>query len=202
MGTHFIDKLLVYFSIWSLFEGTLNPPYKSSAGKIQRPCTVVFQAGLMFNMLDLTETEQIYMSSSDQKYPLNIQASFHVLLQSLIVVCAKEKTYEEAVKQHLLQSLSWHKLWFPPMNCLLRRKHTETCAFIFRLKNHHTLHHEALISTSLNLSIPPNYWCNSVSTILIGLYLPGSFSILKIKNKNLIARLQFFGHWLDSGNLI
>lgn len=58
----------------------------------------------MFNMLDLTETEQIYMSSSDQKYPLNIQASFHVLLQSLIVVCAKEKTYEDAVKQHLLQS--------------------------------------------------------------------------------------------------
>lgn len=64
----------------------------------------------MFNMLDLTETEQIYMSSSDQKYPLTIQASFHVLLQSLIVVCAKEKTYEEAVKQRLLQSLSWHKL--------------------------------------------------------------------------------------------
>lgn len=65
VGTHFINKLLVYFSIWSLFEGTLNPPYESSAGKIQRPCTVVFQAGLMFNMLDLTETEQIYMSSSD-----------------------------------------------------------------------------------------------------------------------------------------
>lgn len=64
----------------------------------------------MFNMLDLTETEQIYMSSSDQKYPLTIQASFHVVLQSLIVVCAKEKTYEEAVKQRLLQSLSWHKL--------------------------------------------------------------------------------------------
>lgn len=175
------SSLFFHFFIWSLFEGTLNPPYESSAGKIQRPCTVVFQAGLMFNMLDLTETEQIYMSSSDQKYPLNIQASFHVLLQSLIVVCAKEKTYEEAVKQHLLQSLSWHKLWFPPMNCLLRRKHTETCAFIFRLKNHHTLHHEALISTSLNLSIPPNYWCNSVSTCFN--WSVSSWLIFYIKNK-------------------
>lgn len=157
---------------------------------------MIFQAGLMFNMLDLTETEQIYMSSSDQKYPLTIQASFHVLLQSLIVVCAKEKTYEEAVKQRLLQSLSWHKLWFPPM----RRKRTETCAFIFRLKNHHTLHHEALISTSLNLFIPPNFWCNSVSTYFN--WSVSSWLIFYIKNKNLIARLQFFGHWLDSGNLI
>lgn len=191
------SSLFFHFFIWSLFEGTLNPPYESSAGKIQRPCTVVFQAGLMFNMLDLTETEQIYMSSSDQKYPLNIQASFHVLLQSLIVVCAKEKTYEDAVKQHLLQSLSWHKLWFPPMNCLLRRKHTETCAFIFRLKNHHTLHHEVWIFLYLPITDATQF-----QLILIGLYLPGSFSILKIKNKNLIARLQFFGHWLDSGNLI